>query len=330
MTITPPHPAKIAMVFAGGLGLAAYHGGVYEAFARRSLPLHWVGGSSAGAVTAALIAGNREADRIERLRAFWNDAPPNVPAVAWPHFSAWLGAITTRLLGSAGHFHPRMPSANPFEFRSLYDLKPMRERIAALTDFDRLNGGEMRLCVAATDIESGDPVIFDTDKDRIQMDHLMASCGFLPEFAPVGIGDRLLGDGGLSLNAPFDPILTSEFDGGLLLYVVDLYPRDGARPDSLEAALERKNDLLFGNQTLLRLQYCAELRRLKRDSRLQGNRGRDRIVLLSYRPGLEEPGPEKSFDLSVAAFARRWNAGLLDMEHSQQVDLEEDVLVIRR
>jgi NTE family protein len=104
MTITPPHPAKIAMVFAGGLGLAAYHGGVYEAFARRSLPLHWVGGSSAGAVTAALIAGNREADRIERLRAFWNDAPPNVPAVAWPHFSAWLGAITTRLLWECRSF----------------------------------------------------------------------------------------------------------------------------------------------------------------------------------------------------------------------------------
>jgi NTE family protein len=132
----------------------------------------------------------------------------------------------------------------------------------------------------------------------------------------------------LSLNAPFDPILTFEFDGALLLYVVDLYPRDGARPRSLEAALERKNDLLFGNQTLLRLQYCAELRRLKRDISSQGNR--DRIVLLSYRPGLEEPGPEKSFDLSVAALARRWKAGLQDMEHSQQVDSEEDVLVIRR
>jgi predicted acylesterase/phospholipase RssA len=60
------------MVFAGGLGLAAYHAGVYQAFSQRSLPLHWVAGSSAGAITAALIAGNRSDDRIERLRAFWN------------------------------------------------------------------------------------------------------------------------------------------------------------------------------------------------------------------------------------------------------------------
>jgi|UPI0005BD93A3 NTE family protein len=331
MTVTQSHPAKIAMVFAGGLGLAAYHGGVYQAFARRALPLHWVCGSSAGAVTAALLAGNRAVDRVDRLRAFWNSPSPNIPVVAWPHLSAWMGAVTTRLFGRAGQFHPRIPSLNPFEFRSLYDLKPMRERIAALTDFDRLNGGEMRLCVAATDIESGDPVIFDTDKDRIEIDHLMASCGFLPEFAPVEIGNRLLGDGGLSLNAPFDPILASELDGGLLLYVVDLYPRDGARPDSLEAALERKNDLLFGNQTLVRLQYCVQLRRLKADRQdPQHDRRRDRIVLLSYRPGAEEPGPDKSFDLSETALARRWQAGLLDMEHSQRVDSEEDVLVVRR
>jgi NTE family protein len=324
-------PANIAMVFAGGLGLAAYHGGVYEAFAKRLLPLHWVAGSSAGAITAALIAGNRDADRVERLRGFWNSPPRSAPLQQWPHLSAWLGAMTTRLMGSAGHFHPRVPSINPFGFRSIYDLKPMRERIASSVDFGRLNGGEMRLCVAATDIESGNPVIFDTQKHEIEMDHLLASCGFLPEFAPVEIGGRLLGDGGLSLNAPFDPILTSEIDDELLLYVIDLYPRDGARPNSLEAALERKNDLLFGNQTLIRLHYCAELRRLKMDrDRSQGDLVRDKIVLLSYRPGIEEAGPEKSFDLSVSRLAQRWNAGFADMKHSEHLNALDDLVVVRR
>jgi NTE family protein len=76
----------------------------------------------------------------------------------------------------------------------------------------------------------------------------MASCGFLPEFAPLEVDGRLLGDGGLSLNALFDPILVSDTQGGLLLHVVGLNARDGARPESLEAALKRKNDLLFGNR----------------------------------------------------------------------------------
>jgi NTE family protein len=322
----------IAMVFAGGLGLAAYHAGVYQAFSNRACPLHWVAGSSAGAVTAALIAGNRSDHRIDRLRAFWNFPPVgHFNSASWRHLYGWIGAIRTRLVGSIGHFHPRLPSPNPFGFRSLYDLRPMKERLTTLIDFDRLNSGETRICVAATDIETAEPIIFDSSKERIEIDHLLASCGFLPEFAPIEVGGRLLGDGGLSLNAPFDPIMESRVDHDLLLYVVDLYARDGERPASLEAAAERKNDLLFGNQTYIRLKYSAELRRLRKQ--LAGKRSDgsgDKIVLLSYRPGMEEPGPEKSFELSAMALGQRWNAGVLDMEHSERGPRNGDLIVVRR
>lgn len=317
------------MVFGGGLGLAAYHAGAYQAYAERSGPLHWVAGSSAGAVTAALIAGNRSDDRLERLRSFWkHSSMVNYPAGPWRHLYGWLGAIRTRLIGSSGHFHPRIPPAGPFHFRSLYDLAPMKERMSTLIDFGRLNSGEVRVCVAATDIVTGEPVIFDSERSRIEMDHVMASCGFLPEFAPVEIGGRLLGDGGLSLNVPFEPILQSDVEGNLLLYVIDLYARDGERPNSLEAAAERKNDLLFGNQTLVRLRYCAELRKLR--SKPSSAQPRDKIVVLSYRPGPEEPGPEKSFDLSTNAISQRWLAGFLDMKYSQHAHQESELTVIRR
>jgi NTE family protein len=322
----------VAMVFAGGLGLAAYHAGVFQRFASRSLPLHWVAGSSAGAVTAALIAGNPAASRIDRLRAFWNCPPVESYASApFRHLSAWMGAVRTRLIGSPGHFHPRIPSLNSFSFRSLYDLEPMRERLTALIDFDRLNGGEIRVCVAATDIETGDPVIFDSRKHRIHVDHLMASCGFLPEFAPMQVDGRLLGDGGLSLNAPFDPILESDTaDGDLLLYVVDLYARDGDRPDTFEAASERKTDLIYGNQTYIRLKYCLELSRLRNKLNGGGGGARRKAYLLSYRPGREEPGPEKSFELSPSALAQRWNAGVLDMEYSEHVHPQGELVLVRR
>ena len=320
-----------AVVFAGGLGLAAYHAGAFQAFSERRLPLHWVAGSSAGAVTAALIAGNAQAQRIERLRAFWNFPPvEDATPAPWRHLAGWMSAIGTRLTGSTGHFHPRIPPSGPFRFVSLYDLAPMKQRLAQLVDFGRLNGGEMRVSIATTDIETGDPVIFDTSETRIEMDHLLASCGFLPEFAPVEIGGRLLGDGGLSLNAPFDSILASPVDRDLHLFVLDLYARDGRRPNSLEAAAERKNDLLFGNQTFIRLTCCAELRRLRRQLAGKAQGRGDRIVLLSYRPGLEEPGPEKSFDLSPAAFAQRWNAGLADMRHAERATGSGGIIVVRR
>ena len=321
--------STVAMVFSGGLGLAAYHAGAYQAYAKRSALLNWVAGSSAGAVTAALIAGNRSEDRIERLRAFWNHRAIEAGAPRpWRHLTGWMGAIGTRFLGSAGHFYPRIPPSTPFAFHSLYDLAPMKQRLSTLIDFDRLNSGEVRICVAATDIETGEPVIFDSANSRIEIDHLMASCGFLPEFAPVEIDGRLLGDGGLSLNAPFDSILQSDFDGDLLLYVIDLYACDGERPNSLEAAAERKSDLMFGNQTLVRLNYCVELRKLNK--KLHSHDFQDHIVVLSYRPGSEEPGPEKSFDLSSDAVAQRWKAGVLDMEHSEHFHNTAEIALVRR
>ena len=77
-------------------------------------------------------------------------------------------------------------------FRSFYDLAPLRERLRRFVDFGRLNSGEVRFSVATTDLESGETIVFDTAKGaRIEVDHLLASAGYLPEFAPVEIDGRL-------------------------------------------------------------------------------------------------------------------------------------------
>ena len=299
-----------SLVFSGGLGLGAYHGGAFEAFEALSLPLDWVTGSSAGAVTAALVAGSAPELRLANLRAFWQaGAAESATPDPRRHALAWMSAIGTHLFGSAGFFHPRAPLPTS-RFNGLYDLTPARERLQALIDFDRLNSADIRITLAATDLQTGDPVLFDSRSETIEMDHILASCGFLPEFGPIQIGDKWLGDGGFSLNAPFDPVVDQE--GPIRLYVIDLYARDGTVPDGLEAAVERKSDLLFGNQTYQRLRYALEARRLR--GRLQGGTPEDSIFLISYRPGAEEAGPEKSFDLSRVAMSQRWRAGLLDMQ----------------
>jgi NTE family protein len=321
-------PDKLnVLVFSGGVGLGAYHAGVYQAF---PLPLHWCCGSSIGAVTSALIAGNRPAERVGALRAYWDqDEAAALRGTAGPerHAFAWMSALGTRLLGSEGHFHPRL-SVDPLRFRSFYDLAPTRERLARLVDFGRLNGGEVRLTIAATDLESGDAVLFDSQRDRITLDHILASCGFLPEFAPLQIDGRWLGDGGLSINAPFEPVLAEPVP--LALYVVDLFARDGEAPRSLEAASERKSDLMMGNQTYQRLRLGVSARELR--WRLERQQAPDDAVhLLSYRPGAEEAGPEKSFDFSRSAIAQRWRAGFLDMQQADHAFRESDgIRLVRR
>jgi NTE family protein len=205
------------------------------------------------------------------------------------------------LFGAQGHFRPRTPGL-PFEdFRSLYDLAPMRRSLERLIDFTILNSGEPRLPVATTDIETGQVVLFDTAREKLTIDHLMASCGMLPEFAPVTIDGRLLGDGGLAANAPFEPILADA--APRLIFVLDLFARDGDRPRSFAAALARKNELMFGNQTLRTLELWRDTCRGRNDGK--------RVVYLAYRASPDEADAEK---LSIFRRGRWTIAGGRDRE----------------
>ncbi len=225
-----------AMVFAGGIGLGAYEGGAYAALQGDGGPLPgWVAGSSIGAVTAAIIAGNAPKARVGRLRQFWQAATTDpTPVISFwfglPAAGPWRQAynqaavLETLFLGRPGIFRPRLAPTTRVgvgDVSALYDLAPLRARLTELVDFDRLNDGGVRLSIAATDVVSGERVVFDTGEGvRIEPEHVMASCALLPLFAPIEIDGRLLGDGGLSSNAPLDLVLSQgrrmKFTGSLL------------------------------------------------------------------------------------------------------------------
>lgn len=67
----------IALVLQGGGALRAYQAGVYEALAESKIEPEWVAGASIGAITSAIIAGNEPADRVPKLRAFWQEITAN-------------------------------------------------------------------------------------------------------------------------------------------------------------------------------------------------------------------------------------------------------------
>lgn len=263
---------NVALVLAGGVGLGAYEAGAYAALHDRpALRPSWVAGSSAGAVNAAIIAGNPPERRVERLRQFWeNVSGDSYPAASF--WSFWLGtpsagpwrqalneksALDTLLLGRPQLFRPRLlpgPQAGARDVRALFDLQPLKEHLLKLVDWDRLNAGEVRLSVSCTDVVSGDRVAFDTGHgDRIGVEHVLGSCALLPVFAPVEVEGRLLADGGLGANAPLDLVLDEDADAGpdreTLCLVVELFARQGSRPRTLAASANRAADLAFGNQT---------------------------------------------------------------------------------
>src|SRR5215510_5231626 len=74
---------QVALVLQGGGALGAYQVGVYQALQEAGVEPDWLIGTSIGAINAGLIAGNKPADRLAKLDAFWSKmqqpgAPPLV------------------------------------------------------------------------------------------------------------------------------------------------------------------------------------------------------------------------------------------------------------
>ena len=342
---TPVPSRRTALVLAGGIALGAYEAGAYAALQDDGGPLpDWVLGSSIGAVTAAIIAGNAPEHRTDRLRQFWQTAAtdPTPAASFWfgvPDAGVWRQAynqasvLETLFLGRPGIFRPRLspgPRAGAGDVSALYDLTPLRAQVAELIDFDRVNQGDVRLSICTTDVVTGERVVFDTGRGaRIGPEHVVASCALLPLFAPVEIEGRLLGDGGLASNTPLDLVLDDPAFDSAQCFVIDLFAPEGSRPHTLGASLSRAGDLAFGNQTRRLREGLEREQRLRAAIARLGEtlppglrkrpdiaallvEGRSRqteMHYLSYRAGLDEAGPAKVFDFSRATLADRWRAG---------------------
>src|ERR1700729_2491048 len=77
---------RVALVLQGGGALGAYQAGVYQAIHEARIEVHWLCGTSIGAINGALIAGNPPERRVERLRDFWETItkpPLRMPNIPW-------------------------------------------------------------------------------------------------------------------------------------------------------------------------------------------------------------------------------------------------------
>lgn len=350
MTV-PQEPSQgFSLVLAGGAALGAFEAGAYEALhdASAADSLHWVAGSSIGAVTAAIIAGNAPADRVPRLRRFWEalatDPAPalsfwfgRMPDGPWREACNQLAALQTMVWGRPGLFRPRLqpgPRAGVNDVPALFDLDPLARHLDTLVDFDRLNNGPVRVTLAATAITSGERIVFDTGRGcTIAPRHILASCALIPFLAPVEVDGQLLGDGGLSSNTPADLVLADPAAQGLRCVVVDLFAPEGSRPHTLAASASRAGDLTFGNTTRRMLEAHAREAGLRAHIHALGamlsddvrarpdvaailSDGRavsSQVLYVGYRAGLDEAGMGKILDFSPATLDDRWQADAAQM-----------------
>ena len=269
-TASPPqgaNQATKALVLQGGGALGAYQAGAYEVLSEQHQDPDWVAGVSIGAINAALIAGNAPERRVEQLHTFWQSVSSG-PGQMLPDWvgersllSQWSAAAAV-FSGIRGFFEPRSPlalllgSASPV--LSYYDTSPLKTTLERLVDFDRVNHGTVRLSVGAVNVRTGNSVYFDSQRETIRAEHIMASGALPPGFPPINIDGEDYWDGGIVSNTPLQYVLDEHGrQRRLRVLQIDLFSARGAMPCTLAEVSARQKDIQFSSRTRLNTDVLA-------------------------------------------------------------------------
>lgn len=267
---------KVVLVLQGGGALGAYQAGAYSALHEAGIEPDWVAGISIGAINSAIISGNKPEDRVKKLRAFWEQVSsgiysqiPGQDLMRGPLNA--LSAATVAATGVPGFFTPRfppavlMPPGTP-EAVSLYDTTPLKNTLHDLVDFKRLNSPDVRYSAGAVNIETGNFTYFDSTRQTITAEHIMASGALPPGFGPVVIDGEAYWDGGLVSNTPLQYVL--DFTGprsDMCVFQVDLFNARGGLPANLLEVARREKEIRYSSRTRLNtdaFKKTQEMRRL--------------------------------------------------------------------
>jgi NTE family protein len=321
----------------GGGALGAYQAGVYQALHESGLEPDWVIGTSIGAINAVLIAGNESAQRLARLRSFWQSMRSPLPSgIGLPAFEVakLLSSTATAAFGVRGFFRLN-PAAwvGPFvpvgvEAASYYDPSPLRKTLADLVDFDYLSRSPTRLTVGAVNVGTGRMRYFDSRDAPIGIDHVMASGALPPAFPPVRIGADWYWDGGIYSNTPIEAVMDDRPRRSCLIFTASVWQPSGPIPRSLAQVAARQKDLQYASRADSHIAKQKQIHRLRHvirelEGRLSARQRSDPAVkeltawgcattmhvvrLLS--PRIDDEDQTKDIDFTPEGVQARWQAG---------------------
>jgi NTE family protein len=334
---------RLALVLQGGGALGAYQAGVLQALAEHDFTPDWIAGTSIGAINGAIMAGNTAANRIPRLTEFWQTVSSTdfwrVPQACDTAQSALsVGSILQSMaIGRPGFFTPRWFNPSLFlpvgsaESVSYYDVGPLRDTLQRLVDFNLLNEGPIRFSAGAVNVQSGVLRYFDTKKERLGPEHILASGALPPAFPAVRIAKELYWDGGIYSNTPLEVILDDVPRMNTLCLMLSLFNPAGSVPRSVAEAEKRHKEITYGTRMHEHVQAYRRIHNLRRalrsiyallpqevkdnpEIRELGEQGCEtimHIVELIY-PGKAWESSFKDADFSRAAIEQRWRLGLND------------------
>lgn len=326
---------QIVLVLQGGGALGAFQVGAYQALHEAGIEPDWIIGTSIGAINAALIAGNPPAQRMAALEAFWQRITQHGMGL-WtpPGLASTLSDMAIMAGGVPGFFRPNpsawlgINAAVGLKRASYYDTAPLRETLAGLMDGDRLNANAPRLTVGAVNVRTATMRYFDSQRDTLGIDHIMASGALPPAFPAVRIDGEAYWDGGIYSNTPIEVVLEDNPRRDSLIFAVNVWHAQGDEPESVAQVMERHKDIQYASRAyshIVRQQQIHHLRHIVRELVKQlpeakresvenqalaayGCRTVMHVAMLSP-PHLEGEGATKDIDFSADGIRARHESG---------------------
>jgi NTE family protein len=265
-------PGQVVLVLQGGGALGAYQAGVYQALHEAGIEPDWVIGTSIGAINASLIAGNAPRHRMERLDSFWNMMQAYAPGARFPD---WMGLgnlvsnMATVMRGIPDFFTPNLHalrgSAAPLgvETASYYSTAPLRGTLESLVDFEYLCECHTRMTVGAVNACSGEMRYFDTRRERLGVDHVMASGALPPAFPAVRIDGQPYWDGGIYSNTPIEAVLDDKPRRDSLIFAVNVWHQTAPEPESIWQVMARQKDIQYASRADSHIARQKQIHRLR-------------------------------------------------------------------
>jgi len=284
---SPTLESETVLVLQGGGSLGAYECGVYKGFNKNGIIFDVLAGSSIGAINTSIIASAQNAGIDEPssiLEDFWLSLSENMsfpnqflqspfPFMSSDEMMAIWSSFYSMLYGNPKAFLPRWfnPDSKdyfmPYKWTYLYDKTPLKKTLKKYIDIDKLkkidrhrnnnnnnnkdNKAPSRLIITSTDIQKGEPVIFDSAYSDIDIDKIVACAGY-PFYGLrwTEKDGKYLWDGSLLTNTPMLEVLRRSPQINKKFYIVDVFPRQQKElPTNMIEVWHRARDIVFMDKT---------------------------------------------------------------------------------
>lgn len=247
---------RIGLVLSGGGARGVAHIGVLKALEELRVPVHYIAGTSMGAVVGGLYASGMSPDAIEQTlaEADWryllSDAPPR-ESRSFREKERDSRLNQNLQIGVSETGEIQIPVGFISGQKLLTKLRALTLPVRSIEDFDRL---PIPFRAIATDLATGEKVVLGNGS---LPDAMRASMAVPGVFTPHEMKGRSLVDGGLSSNLPIETVRAMGAD---IVIAVDVRP-ELKRAEELGSAIAVTNqmlDILIQRETLTQIRTLGE------------------------------------------------------------------------